>query len=114
MSEDHSTESGPPDKPAKPGKPYPDFPLTAHPAGYWCKKIKGKVRYFGPWADPEGALQAYQAFMAGEPVEKPKRLGQAPARPAKPTPDFPLSPHPAGQWCKKIGGKLHYFGPWDD
>jgi integrase len=44
---------------AKPSKPYPEFPLTAHPAGYWCKKIRGKLHYFGPWNDPDGALQKY-------------------------------------------------------
>ena len=33
----------------RPPKPYPDFPLTPHPAGYWCKSIRGKLRYFGPW-----------------------------------------------------------------
>jgi integrase len=43
----------------KPAKPYPDFPLTAHPAGYWCKKIRGKLHYFGPWNDPDGALTKY-------------------------------------------------------
>src|SRR3989442_13912016 len=48
-----------PTKPAKPSKPYPDFPLTAHPAGYWCKKIRGKLHYFGPWEDPDGALTKY-------------------------------------------------------
>src|SRR5262249_30849307 len=36
-----------------------EFPLTAHPAGYWCKKIRGKLHYFGPWADPDGALKKY-------------------------------------------------------
>jgi integrase len=45
--------------PFKPSKPYPEFPLTAHPAGYWCKKIRGKIHYFGPWADPDGALARY-------------------------------------------------------
>jgi hypothetical protein len=47
-------------KPAKPNKPYPEYPLTAHPAGYWCKKIRGKIYYFGSWDDPDGALKKYQ------------------------------------------------------
>src|SRR3954452_427438 len=46
-------------RPAKPTKPYPEFPLTAHPAGYWCKKIRGKIHYFGPWDDPDSALAKY-------------------------------------------------------
>lgn len=28
----------------------------------------------------------------------------------KPNPEFPLTPHRNGQWCKKIKGKVHYFG----
>ncbi len=59
MSKKHSTAPGKPGKPDKPDKPYPDFPLTAHPAGYWCKKIRGKIHYFGPWADPDAALAKY-------------------------------------------------------
>jgi integrase len=59
MSERHSNKPAPSGKPTKPSKPYPDFPLTAHPAGYWCKKIRGKVHYFGPWDDPDGALAKY-------------------------------------------------------
>jgi integrase len=57
MSESHSTQSA---KPAKPSKPYPDFPLTPHRgAKQWCKKIRGKLHYFGPLDNPDAALQKY-------------------------------------------------------
>jgi integrase len=53
MSDPHSTA------PAKPAKPYPDFPLFPHAAAVWAKKIRGKLHYFGPWDDPDGALKKY-------------------------------------------------------
>ncbi len=34
--------------------------------------------------------------------------------PEKPRADFPLWPHPNGQWCRKIRGKPVYFGVWAD
>ena len=46
-------------KPVKPSKPYADYPLTPHPLGKWCKKVKGVLYYFGEWADPDGALNEW-------------------------------------------------------
>lgn len=45
----------------KPIKPYPEFPLWPNPNGQWCKKIRGRIRYFGVWRDPESALAKYLA-----------------------------------------------------
>src|SRR5580692_1116387 len=41
---------------------------------------------------------------------KPERLSKTTAKPYE---GFPLTPHPSGRWCKKIRGKLHYFGKLD-
>jgi len=45
----------------RPTKPYKGFPLTAHPNGSWCKKIRGRLHYFGPWEDWQAALDLYLA-----------------------------------------------------
>jgi integrase len=40
-------------------KPYPSFPLFLHQNGSWAKKIRGKLHYFGPHRDADGALKNY-------------------------------------------------------
>ena len=40
-------------------KPYPEFPLTAHPSGRWCKKHRGRQYYFGPIENWQSALERY-------------------------------------------------------
>jgi hypothetical protein len=41
------------------------FPLCKHPRGYWCKRIKNKLHYFGRIArrseDGQAALEKYLA-----------------------------------------------------
>src|SRR5262249_2350799 len=53
------TDDPPLPRSTNPAKPYPSFPLTPHPTGSWCKKIRGRLHYFGPWNDPEAALAKY-------------------------------------------------------
>jgi integrase len=106
----------------KPKKPSTDFPLFAHSNGQWAKKVQGKMRYYGPWDNPAAALAKYESELstpeaskqASEQVSASSKVSRqdAPRKPAKPHPDFPLYAHASGRWAKKILGKTHFFGPW--
>jgi hypothetical protein len=45
---------------SKPAKPHEGFPLFPHATKRLVKKIRGKLHYSGPWAEPEKALELYQ------------------------------------------------------
>ncbi len=51
-------------KPTTPRKPRPDFPLFPHARGYWAKKVKGQLRYFGRVADDPQGKAALEKWLA--------------------------------------------------
>jgi len=64
----------------KAARPRPDFPLRIHKGtGYWCKKIRGRVYYFGKVADDPKGQAAEEEYERGkddlkagrEPRDKP-------------------------------------------
>jgi len=44
-------------KSQRPPKPYMTFPLTVHPSGRWCKRIRNRLHYFGYWRNQDGSIK---------------------------------------------------------
>src|ERR1700684_266368 len=67
MTELHCTSTPRPRKPRKqeqPNKPHKDFPLFPSGNGLWCKKVKGKLHYFGSWRDDPKGPRALERWLA--------------------------------------------------
>jgi len=47
----------------KPSKPREDFPLYAHKRGYWAKKVRQKLHYFGKIADDPKGEKAVKSWL---------------------------------------------------
>lgn len=77
-----STSKSNPGKPEKSGKPHPDFPLCRHSRGYWCKKVKGKLHYFGKVAEDPNGQKALERWLA----EKDNLLAGRKPPPRQPVP----------------------------
>jgi integrase len=60
----------------KPAKPRADFPLFPHASGRWCKKVRGRFVYFGPWSDPDAAEQKWLDWKDDLLAGRKPRLGQ--------------------------------------
>lgn len=56
----------------RPKKPRSDYPLFPHASRQWAKKVRGRLRYFGKWSNPEAAEHRWLAqrddLLAGRPV----------------------------------------------
>ena len=53
-------------KTIRPGKPRPDFPLFPHARGYWAKKVRGQLHYFGKVSDDPKGVAAARSMVARE------------------------------------------------
>lgn len=42
-------------------KPFKDYPLLPHAYGQWARKNKGRLHFFGVWADTDAARREYLA-----------------------------------------------------
>ncbi len=64
MTDDFTRQRSRRKAPAKLKKPRKDFPLNIHKgSGYWCKKVRGRVYYFGKIADDLKGVAALEKWL---------------------------------------------------
>jgi hypothetical protein len=80
----------------KPERPA-ESPLFAQSNGQWAKKIAGKLVYFGPWDDPDGALAKFRGENDTRHYSDDTRKLAAHPQAGKPHKDYPLFRHSSGQ-----------------
>src|SRR5262249_40596993 len=90
----------------KPAKPSPDFPLTAHPAGYWCKKIRGKLHYFGPRFAPADQAAAAAAADAALTEYRQQAADLHAGRTPRPDPEGLTTKHAANAFLNHKRDKV--------
>ncbi len=81
----------------------------------WATRRRGQVLGYKGFicCDLRWVSNIYASLLPRHPMTTPQHLvANAVRKPGKPSPDFPLFAHNNGQWAKKIGGRIHYFGPW--
>jgi integrase len=85
MTQANSTARGHARKPRPPKKPRKDFPLTPHPSGLWCKKVLGKLYYFGSWRDDPKGGRALEQWLADKDDRLAGRVPRSKAAAGTPT-----------------------------
>ena len=64
MTDDFTRQRSRRKAPAKLKKPRKDFPLNIHKgSGCWCKKVRGRVHYFGKIADDPKGVAALEKWL---------------------------------------------------